>query len=1178
MKPFNLFDISFEGIKLVESSAGTGKTYNITGLYVRAIAERGYKPSEILVVTFTKAATQELKDRITHRLRDAIRTLEQPEPPEDDFLAKFHIAFKNDPKALENLKKAWQEIDLASIYTIHGFCQQALQEYIFESNSSFDIEYTGNDTEIKTKAADDIWRGEIHSLENAPEWRKVLIEYLMESIKEPDELKKRLSAASGKPFLTFISDTNETELGNSVHRFMRQFEQAKSKWNRDEVAKAIEVSGLTKRSYKASQVEKMLDDVEKMLNSSRCALNFTEYEEAAKLHSDYYNQKNRLKSGANPPEHPFLTELEKLFDFNTDELAESYLVLLAKQYHEKLNHIKEESRIRSFDDILTGMSTALKDERMLKAMRDSYPLALVDEFQDTDPVQLDIFDSIYNGFKAGGLFLIGDPKQSIYKFRGADIFSYLSVKNRDDVEKYTLEKNFRSAGTLVEGINELFKTNGNPWPGGIDFFDAEANKDDSEFDDRESGSKAPIIFFTNGTDEKANKGMHERVVCNQVASEIVRLLKKSKKGNICIIKDGKSAPLAAGDIAILVQTHYQAESIRKALIRRGVKSVTKSNKSVFQTEECDFLIHLLQVIANPGNLPLMRFLLFSGYVGCPLSQINALEENSDAYSELITTFSSLKNEFAYGGFLPLFTAFLRLQIAWADGKKCDVESRILSMDEAERRYANLMHLAELADEAGRSDRTDIEELRKWFIQMKQENSNEETEIRLESDDNLVHILTIHSSKGLEFPVVFCPFLWASTVKSKINPPLLYHDEQGKAVVNFTGTDHNGAHRRVMDEQKAELIRLTYVALTRAGYRCYINVQSYIPKTKAERGTSPLYFVLSGPDLKSTYATSEDVTPGAILDYATQLAETQPKKFTISNAEINHDTIADDEIPEVHGTALEYGRTDTTRPSWYITSYSGIKKSAMEMGDESLREESKIDPVSEVEEKSKGFDVKDFPKGAAAGVFMHKIFEEIVFSEFDEKGEKLIGRFLEEDGYDVRFSESLSKMTKHVLEMRLPHSNASLMNLEQKHLRKEMEFYFSLKRSEGDNIARIIRGGDVPKSGFNPGYMTGFIDLLFEHEGKFYILDYKSDTCQDYSTDALKSMMRERGYDYQYHIYTLALVRMLKDFYGSCFDYEKMIGGAYYLYLRGIDPQTPGNGIFFDLPKERVVKKLDEYFG
>jgi len=1190
---FDLYNAPDSGINLVESSAGTGKTYNISGLVVRFLAENEkLSPQNILVVTFTNAATQELRDRIATRVREAVLVLKDREKAGDDeFLKELAKRYGGNPEYLKRLEKASRDMDQASIFTIHGFCQQALQEYVFESGSNFDTEYTGDDSELMQEAADDVWRAEMNRLAGAGEESNVLLEYMVSSIKTPDEMLRMLRNLAGKPYLEYALEMGEDAFKLQLRRLSKIIETMKANFKPDEIQKLLDPNVMNQQKFKPSQVKKMLSEFQQDfingLKTERC--------EFIKL------QTSNLKTkGGHPlPHHPFFDAVEEYVEFDTAAIFEAFYIRLDRLFKARFEALKEERRIRSFDDILTAMDASVSEnQEMRMKLRTQYPVALVDEFQDTDPVQLGIFRNLY--FDAGPkhcIYMIGDPKQSVYAFRGADIKSYLSVSKDDKVRQFTLGKNFRSTKNMVDAVNGIFSYNeeGHQWPGGLEFTPSEAHKAEPELfidSDLKETEEAAMHIILPEDEEPLNKGDAETVVNDNTAREISRLLNLSTEGKATILESGTLTPLRPKHIAVLVRGHREADAIRKKLLKKGIKSVHKSKKSVFKSDEALFVAELLQIIKNSANPARLRMFLFGRMMGYRLSELEKLEHDSGRNAKTIEAFLELKRTFERQGFSAMLRSFLNADLAMDEGKSVPVIQHFLRFTDGERIYTNLMHINELIDQYEREQRPGLEELIKWINnKIETAQDSEDAEIRLESDDDLVQIVTMHSSKGLEYPIVFCTSLWSLGLpggQRNKEPLLFYENEETK--VDITGYGKDRVQGFVNEEKVAENIRLMYVSLTRARYRCYVMVGPYEDKVA---GSSVLHFAMKGSEatLRNKKVDNFEAYMSQLRDFASK-SEGLAVCRTISE-DHTYEEPSQEVQTEIKARALT--RELSTYPDWYLTSYSSIskkQKAGIEQAlkfDEDVKTDDKTpDDIQDPDQSDAGLitnetdysNIFEFPKGAGPGTFMHRLFEDLEFIRFETDAETMVRNYLDEDGFEPEWAPAILSMLSNSLRAKLPGSNARLIDKSAADTVDEMEFYFSISRSDGDEIAEIIKGGDsLYEAQIRRGFLNGFIDLLFEHNGRYYILDYKSDMIgsepQNYSKESLGKVMFDRGYVFQYHIYLVALKRFLIQKMGDAFDYDKHIGGAYYLFLRGIDDS--GNGIYFDNPDKRIIEKLDAYF-
>lgn len=1225
LAPFELFNAPMQGVNLVESSAGTGKTYNISGLVVRILAEadsgkyaEGLDPSNILVVTFTQAATQELRERISRRVQQSVAVLEETlDPSGDAFLEDVKKTYAGRPECIKNLRNARQNMDQASIYTIHGFCQQALQEHALESNSSFDVQYTGNDRELRVEAADTLWREELMRLNALGEEGEELKKLLLRQIETPDNLVSLFADIAGKPYARFYENWDEADFNAHYLRVMAAVGKMRATFDKAELSSLMNEhqKALHGNRFKKQQWMQMLDSAEQGLTGG------FSYKEVAfwKLRAG----QKKTKAAYDDVHHPFFEAIEAYIQSQPELLLEGYHVVLARRYLQQFQALKEERRLRSFDDILISMQQAVgaqeqaygkplhaeaedavASQEFCEKLRLQYPFALVDEFQDTDPVQLAIVKKLYFGQPDTCLYMIGDPKQSIYKFRGADIASYQSVARSPEVRKFTLGKNFRSAKEMIDAVNVVFTQaeEGKTWPGGIRFMPSSAHKTEKELF-TEDERPQPFQFMLSPPEETpGGKTDAQAAIDDAVVDEVQRLLELSAAGKARI---GPDRPVQPNDIAILVGKHFQASGYRKRLLERGIKSIHKTNQSVYRSAEATFLTDLMRLLGRITNAPLLRMFLFSEQLGYKVSDIQRLDDDAEGYSELLETLTSLRETYERRGFSALLRRFLYEDLARLEDAAVPVIERILSRRDGEQAYTNLMHLNDLIDRQEREQSPSLEELLKWLEGQisDTEKGSEEAEIRIDSDDALVHLVTLHGSKGLEYPIIFCPTLWEqdSGGGKKAHEALVFKNDAEETEVRFTDYEKDDIRARVKEESLAENLRLMYVALTRARYRCYLPAGPAMNRGRTVIDSPVVYCFTEEEKLWEKKAPKKkESLHSDFLSQLRRLAQEQPELFVAFELPAKTGSGALAEEQQQHNFEVRpRTRTYSGRADWFITSYSSIKKGKTREADDGELDAENDKAGEDTSESRAGEEnqygsILNFEKGARAGTFMHRLFEDLDFPRLEQDGPGMIESYLEEDGFEAEWQPVLMDMLRASLNTPLPGSGARLITKGRQETRDELEFYFSFSQADADDLVALM-GGKMPSCrGENPGFMIGFIDLLFEHEGRFYILDYKSDHLgnapRNYAAHNLADVMEQRGYSFQYHIYLVALMRFLKYRLGEAFEYQRHVGGAYYLFLRGLDDARDSaeadagaetassqNGIFFHNPEQRVIEAIDAYF-
>jgi len=1196
MKKLKPFEIDLSGINLVEASAGTGKTYNITSLYIRSLIEHDITVGNILVVTYTEAATKELRDRLLDRIRHSISVLKKgrSDKEDDQFLDDLLDYVSDRGQAIKKLDAAVRSFDEASVYTIHGFCYQALQEQAFDSRAMYDAEMIGDDSELVLEAVDDYWRNWIADTADNP-WKKPLVKLILDRGYEPEKLAKELGKHLGKPYLKIKPENNVFEQRTEDLKEFREIHSSMARIWKDERSHIYDVlSGDEMSNYRASWLPGWFDKMDAIMGSEAAVIDiFDKFERFTQHRIDNGITKAAEKKGITPPQHQFFKLADRYW-----ELAHSfahYEVAFKKDLflslREELREKKEELQVLSYDDLLLRLREALFNRRrgakLADTLREKYPIAMVDEFQDTDPNQYDIFRRIYKGDDPSTLFMIGDPKQSIYSFRGADVHSY--IKAREDApeeNKYKLNRNFRSAPNLINGLNIFFRQHDNPFfLRQINYKQIEQGKRDEEYDLLlEDGQGFPSIRFRRLSElgeGQINKGDAKEKVAKDTVQEIRRLLEGGKNEAITI----GGYPVKAKDIAVLVRRHDQADLISKALQEEGIKSVRHSDKSVFQSPEACQLQILLKALAEPSNETLIRTALSLPLTSYSAADLVEMEEEEDWWIEILEQFSEWHRKWQDHGFAPMFRSVM---------KQANISQHVITYSDGERRLTNLLHLGELLQQESQQQKKGMQGLIKWLSRKRKEDENtgrEEEQMRLESDEELIKIVTMHRSKGLEYPIVFCPFLWFGPHISNDGDPLVYHDptDTETTILDFTddsNPERSKNRRLAMKEELTESLRLAYVAMTRAEQCCYL---TWVYASSSE--FSALGYLLQDSDdvenlLWGKFGDEKYRKPeGDSMHIAIEkLCSQHPRFFSMEYRDFTGKSDSDkkDSRSQIL-TVREFDRATPLKPSYRVSSFSSLTSWMEEDPDMPDYGQYLDNMYREDEIRKQEMSMFTFPKGPQPGTCIHKIFEEADFNTL-ESIDTTIEQSLLKYGIGLEWKNVVLQMVQTVVDTPLLESEPELQlsALKRSDFIPELEFYYQTAAVQSRELLSIIRDGeeDQPFLGgqVESGFLKGFIDLTFRFGDKFYLLDYKTnylgDSYEDYSQPNLKNEMIEATYDLQYHIYTIALHRFLDKRWPN-YSYEQHFGGAFYLFLRGINEQGM-EGIFFDWPKGEKIRKLNRY--
>lgn len=925
-----------------------------------------------------------------------------------------------------------------------------------------------------------------------------------------------------------------------------------------------------------------------------------------------------LREGTNKnrvsPAHPAYETLDRLNNIlNRLEIDKTLFIHAAKEIKRRYERQKEQQGLVDFDDLLTRLNNALErpgNENLAQLMADQFPVAMIDEFQDTDPVQYAVFKRIYDRRPQTALLMIGDPKQAIYAFRGADIHTYLQARRDTGDEPYTLGANYRATEELVQSVNQMFGL-ANSYPEGpflfkdkIPFEPVLAKGPEGRFmvkDQLWSGLHMRHLQQSEPVLKTGRNGYRVKIA-DAFAHEIVRLLnlaeQEPSRAGFRNAPDEPFKPLCPADMAILVRSGNEADIVRKALDERRVRSVYLSDKtSVFDSHQARQMLYLLRACASPGQERALKAALATPILRQPLTHLDHLNHDEAAWEAAVERFSHYHYIWQQRGVLPMLRKLLQdFGMLWG----------LLSTPGGERAATNFLHLAELL-QAKSLEGDGMQGLIRWLEGQLQDHATglEEQVLHLESDEELIRVITIHKSKGLQYPLVFLPFICSFRQMTRKDIAMATcRDEHGRLTLVSSPEAEN--IEAADQERLAEDLRLLYVAVTRAQYACWMGI-GVMGKTTRNGEKSTLHqsafgYLLSAGKIIST------------RDLAAKLS------FLKGNCP--HITI--ESLPEAHVDVYEpKGETASLIPArpfnapvfrdWRITSYSGILKETTDytsperktdaqktpfdpphsaIEDQLLEpgEETILPPVTSPRKPS----IHNFPKGPEPGTFLHGLLE---WAGDEGFGKVAHNRQCIHDQIKMRcrhsawmtWVDTLTQWFEDLLKtpFKLPHqkSRICLADLPPSHYRPELEFLFAAHRVNTKSLDHALNRWVLPGEKRPPlqeihinGMLKGFIDLVFEFEGQYFVLDYKSnhlgDNTRSYGSKALAGAMLSHRYDLQLILYTLALHRLLKA-RRPRYRYQRDMGGAVYLFLRGVDRNH--NGVYGHKPPQALIEQLDENF-
>jgi exodeoxyribonuclease V beta subunit len=1226
------------GISLIEASAGTGKTFNIAKSVVRLLLERRSDGqwlveglANILVVTFTKAATSELVTRIRQELRLAERVYRAPasvEPTPSVQMLRAMAAGRED-EAADRLRDAVATLDALAVFTIHGFCKRVLDEYALESGTPFEAELLEDEQELERTALQDWWRHRMYG-------DALLASLVVSQGWAPDRyhadyrLAQRVPGVQLDP-LEPLSDAQaalEAALADFVDAWRVLGAQGAEAWLSGKPFNST--SSLLSPDGRAA-LYAALDDAARQFDAG--VVSFTMLTLTARCTQDALGKdfNKRGKEGkaavAELPGLPLVQAAGRV-QAASQRLDQALRVDCVQFVRTWIDEEKRRRTAPGFDDLLQRLAVALEtqgpDGLLARAVRSQFQAALIDEFQDTDQHQFAIFRLALAGCP---LFLIGDPKQAIYGFRGADVQAYLRAADMAE-QQFTLEQNFRSTPRMVNAVNALFARRLQPFVDqGIAYHPATAATHRPEPAYLPGGPHA--LHWLLVPPDEDRKGAPQFMGATQARGLLFAACARHIVRNI---DDG----WAPGRLAVLVRSASEGIEMAALLRQARVPAVVSGLGDVMQSTEAAELLLVLEAIAAPRHVARVRAALGTTLWGlCHADLLRLATPEAEAeWTDITDAVDVLRERWTTRGLLPM------LQQWYADRA---VTERLLGESEGERRLTNLRHLEELLHAAVVGEHLNVEGTLRWLRTQVAEaaergdraGNRPVTELRLESDADAVQIVTVHKSKGLEYDIVYCPTLW-SAYPVKPEDAVLVHEE-GAAVLDH-GSDRRSERQLSADRERlAEECRLLYVALTRARFR---TVVGWGPITHKQRGDVAARSALSwllyessvggvpdGERAAWAMADSLALDPVPWQRHLEAVVAAHPELMALEHADhslveaLTTRRLRDDSEPVVRVLPQDpppSRRFDTYR----IASFTSLSRPlpgvamARDVDDDvadNVANDANVDLASRapLARDLPRDDFRSFPAGRVAGIALHALFEHSRFDATEGDLRPLVQQHLATAGLlsaapaeDARVG-AVVDMMRRTLATPIPVSPSTggqpfaLCDVSQPKARHEWQFLLPMGHPDvlltrERLAAAFAQHGRGPVAGYASalralgsvqlhGYLTGFVDLLFEHEGRWWVVDWKSNQlgveASQYAPDALAAEMVDHHYVLQYHLYLTAAHRFLRTRLPH-YDYDRHIGGAAYAFLRGFGAfnRSDSQGWYVDRPPRALIEALSEALG
>jgi exodeoxyribonuclease V beta subunit len=1197
---FDAATLPLTGVRLIEASAGTGKTFSLTGLYLRLLLEQRLDVRDILVMTFTRAATQELRERIRARLALAARLALSSDRPESTdaetaFILQLLVRIDSEMprrQVARRLRDAASRMDEATITTIHGFAQRAAQENAFDSGLPFDRGEQANEREVFGGVVRDYWRSQVIAQPAAA------ARAFTRHWPHPESLGAALAPVLQRPHMRLAGPDNAAiaELTRTARQqWMRdrdQFRELLARcWLGGDVKKTgalyppMAAAGCGEDPHRG--VDVLLASIDEGLAGT--ALGHAGLPDwiAGLGTLDGVEAQFRVravKDGCRPDRIAAVASLSALQPLGR--------LAALRDAHEEVRRIatvrKGEQRKFTFADMIEALHRAITDplggEALAAALHRRWPWALVDEFQDTDPLQYGILRRMYvdAARDRGGLVLIGDPKQAIYGFRGGDVYAYLRAAADAD-GRYSLATNWRSTPALIASVTSLFEMAG-PEAFVIDRIRLQAvGAGRSGGDLLHAGRAVAAMTVWPLTEAEQQAAAARDRLLEATVAQISALL---EPGAAVLRRDGVVRPLAPGDIAVLVNRNSEAADVQRALARRGIASVCLHQLSVFATDEARELLQVLRAVAAPEDEDAIRAALTSSLLGRPQRGLIRLLEREEEMQVEVEGFQRAHERWRRAGALAMLEPLLQA-----------AAPRLLTLEDGERRMTNLLQLGELLQQAAAQTFGMVGQI-DWLSEAiataaRESDPADAAQLRLESDEALVRIATVHKVKGLQFAVVFVPFaafLGASPHAGR--PPFAFHDDADEAWLDV-GCGRDAEHRpRAVAEARAEAVRLLYVALTRAEQACYFGWGA--ANTAAN---SALAWLLHARD-----GARPDVQYG---DRAPWLEVANVRARLQELTELAPGSIAVEPLPSRSAVCPEPGRgvrrsgapvrrLPAPRLPWSVYSFTRLVRDAAAPEARSGADDGalSVEPVDGSGSGAGAFDGPlDHVRGAPFGNAMHELLETIPLDAWptpdaaDRVRTALRNHGIglgEETG--ARIVDASVALVTRVLTTPLPGVGA-LAQLPATARRAEIAFFMRLGAVPVQKLLDRIASAGYPlvlaqdeARRVLRGLLEGFIDLVVEADRRFYVIDYKTNwlggSFEAYRPEALASAMRRGHYELQFLIYCVALHRHLRRRLKH-YDPDSHLGGVRYLFLRGMNGRDAATGVFAHRPDPDLIDALDQ---
>jgi exodeoxyribonuclease V beta subunit len=1173
---------------VIEAHAGTGKTYTIEHLVVDFLVNpaENYLLKEILIVTFTDKAARELRMRVRKMIE---KILHSPEASCSETESHWVI----DEAARTRLQLALFTFEEAQISTIHSFCQRVLRDTAFLSGGSLERTLSSTRT-LFEKAFAELLREQFAYNEPYKTYLTAWLETSpLENLKTL--LFEALSKNALKPALLKPVNLASTFEPESFTQGVRSFFEALVA-NRNSFP-AHPRHGLRNlcgkfflhhaKIHGSSGSDKYFASVAEFTKSELCfwqvkppsllpVLRFIrENQEPADTFVVGIGAKLEELHAKNPGEHDVIFPvLESHISFvreNFPSFSDIMLEAFLPELHARVEKLKDEQNIFDFEDLLTEVETSLRDNHngVCDLLRERYKLALIDEFQDTDPVQWTIFKSIFANSEAHRLLVVGDPKQSIYRFRGADVQTYLEATS--SLPKLELTRNFRSSQKIIDAYNTILSQHGTFFRNGGITYTTPVECGSPKAGILNSAGlpithPLKLVHIPPPSSDGWKAEDYKQSLLKFITTEI-RALTTTHVPLVTSQKQAEARPLRPNDIFVLTSSNAEATNVARVLRKSGVPCTTFQNGSVFDSSEAQEVACLMDAIAEPSHRALVARACLGPFFEWRLENMDALlaNENGEPWLSLRRWNGMASREHLSR----LFETILR---------ETGLLRREIATNQSERTITNVLHILEVMQRWHTMENANFEECRQRLKQAISEggvDAESENMQRLETDNEAVQILTMHKSKGLEAPVVF---FYGGFGKQTSRPPMLIQNKNRDRIFD---TREISRHEDIIEEQEQqETERLLYVALTRAGALLYL---PFFEKKRNKDDAIVFELSLTGrykplAERLHSLAGKNHVAPSLPQERVTfaSVAEIVECPTKVSNVPSHQNSpnasvplpasfLATFTPPPEHSFSPEFFenlRFHHRAPG--ARSYTSLKKSGASPNRKHDEIDSPFTPLANstpshaetaehISEENRDLS-NSLPGGATFGVCFHEAMEKLELATVlaapsceewakDPTNSDFLTKILTSNGFSVSLLKAFAAMVFHSSLANCPLEDTPFPGLAHApHELRETRFHMPWPEDHhipSEGAFRVERG-----------YLVGAIDAIFQWNEKFWVLDWKTDRLPAYNKTTCEDHMRKH-YALQAQIYTLALARFLNAHTEA--DFNRLIGGYVYVFSRAPKP-------------------------